>query len=435
MYVPNKLIYKGLAISSCFALIAACQDRGQFRAKTYTAADIATYCTTHSANDAQPDSLNCPTPRSTTPPVPTPVPDSGAADDTDKKVTDTPVKKLTPNTTVAATAEAQSKDGAKTQLLTESALDLNTFLKDNNSLLAKVEPALGDIVKGISVPVTANSTGLIFSIDAVLRINQEAVYVNVGATALTVVKDVPQLKLSFDNDRAEKPDLSKQIRAWIACADDKCVQIQLRIQIGGVEGSDKPVNAVFVLGPKENEAYKILATNVMADAAKLASYNDARMVSDSKTDGKDDVKQPAPPAGLPVTVQGGSDASGTPSAPDATSAPAAEMPAIQPVAHLDSTNQVAEMIGASEHKAEKVNVQVPDDNWGKEAQAVAHLDGTKETLAKVASMEHGTVVVAPAPSKSKFREALRASHIAAKKKAAAAAAVKAAAATATSFDE
>lgn len=271
-------------------ILAGCGDRGQFQSRTYTEAEKVKFCKSIAEKrESQPqavvdacnnfmklngrgekaadttlnpilDQVLPPTDPNLTPgsgqPAGAPAAPNKPADgkvDKDAKAPGTPAAK-----------GAGEKAAAKNFFETPG--DREAFIKSTLQVLELGDEGLAtETVKGIDIPVENISGTLALAIDAGILFEGKVRYLSVPLEPIIFVKTgkIDPLTPSLKEFKGE--DISGQLQDKViinaACADEKCLNIHVRLQIA-VEG--KVANAVAIVSADQSGKYSISRNNFAA---------------------------------------------------------------------------------------------------------------------------------------------------------------------------
>jgi len=229
MTVSWKLLRSSIALTACVGLLAACQDRGQFKSKTWTADQVAKNLKLKAEKDAKNKNPNDPNSIAA---APRPTDGQSTTTNNNGNGNGTQTQQPAPTPTPVNTGSAQ------TQTFDEPA---QTFIDDNAKVLANLNPDQVAIsaFKGITVTVKPAAAGVTVGIDAVVHIGSDDLVLQVADAPVAFTKDGKATKLSAtvkDNDMDNKTvDMSKNpVSVGAACVDDKCAEVSLLISIDSI---------------------------------------------------------------------------------------------------------------------------------------------------------------------------------------------------------
>lgn len=323
MNVSMKFIRTSIALSACLGLLAACGDRGQFQARTFTDKERQEFATKQKlAQQGSPDS-----PVNT---QPAPEVEAGAGTTPDPKSTPKPID-VPPVGGTPAPADKKAEivsPGAANKVLIETIQDRDKFIEQNLSMVSALDQAAVDTIKGITFTVT----GLQLEVNAAIVIGKDLRHLNIlnlmayskDGKIAPIDIDRMILKESAEQD-AKKTDLTNQVVAYAVCKDTDCTEIHVRLQILADGGY---VSGAFQVKKVDTQTYKAIASNlgdqlkdfesalvlfkpsIDPSTVKPADTKPAALPTDvvgvdpaaGKTDGEVQKTPPAAPADAPVTA-------------------------------------------------------------------------------------------------------------------------------------
>jgi hypothetical protein len=152
-----------------------------------------------------------------------------------------------------------------------------------NSAMAKVDPRVAQIIKGIDIPVVPSDSGLVISIDARLLLNGHQLDLFVDKTPVgyaNTADQVEALKIRLaEIDGSGDADPAKySIVGQAFCSEAQCYHVNVLLDIG-IPG-DRVIAAFTETINKKTSQFEISASNMTDDMSKIPS---AKAIREAKS--------------------------------------------------------------------------------------------------------------------------------------------------------
>jgi hypothetical protein len=287
MIVSWKLVRTSLALSACLGLLAACQDRGAFKSKTWTPEQIKENLAAKDAAAAKQASANANDPSGV--PIAPNDPKTGVAGGPVGAPLSTTKNDPAPAAPPAPAGPQGTGGSASIQTLIEGNAD--EFMAGTLKLSKQNDPIATKTFKALTLTVTGKPTqDLNVALDLGVMIGTDLRFVNAASKLSSSDKDQKVQKLAYVSKDSDGNDVNlteQQLNILAVCKDLKCseLDIQVKAQVDG--GTTTLALVARAIGDKMEIDTINVQVQSFEDLTKPKADGDNKPAADAKGPKKD----------------------------------------------------------------------------------------------------------------------------------------------------